>query len=75
MLTRIHDAAFSVGAFNPTVAQDALEGGRFDSTPNDPYAYLYAAGGDSTAVAEALLRELPIDDRGGKRSRSAMKAP
>ena len=66
MLTRLHDAAFGAAAFNPTVARDALEGGRFDSTPDDPYAYLYAAGDDSTAVAEALLRELPIDERGGR---------
>ena len=66
VLTRLHDAAFDVAAFNPTVARNALEGGRFDSTPEDPYAFLYAAGDDSTAVAEALLRELPIDERGGR---------
>lgn len=66
VLTRLHDAAFDVAAFNPTVARNALDGGRFDSTPDDPYAFLYAAGDDSTAVAEALLRELPVDERGGR---------
>ena len=64
LLTRIHSAQFPVGAFNPTVAREQLRGGRFDSTPEDPYAFLYAAGDDPTAVAEALLRELPIDERG-----------
>ena len=66
VLTRLHHAAFDVAAFNPIVARDTLEGGRFDGTPEDPYGFLYAASDDATAVAEALLRELPIDERGGR---------
>ena len=48
------------------MARNAREGGCFGDTPEDPYAFLYAAGDDSTAVAEALLRELPIGERGGR---------
>ena len=63
-LTRIHSADFDVTGFNPTVARSDLRGGRFDSTPDDEYAFLYAAADDATAVSEALLRDLQIDDRG-----------
>ena len=65
-LTRIHSAAFDVTRFNPTVARSDLLGGRFDATPDDEYAFLYAAEDDATAVSEALLRDLPIDDRGAR---------
>ncbi len=65
-LTRIHSAAFDVVDFNPTVARSDLQGGRFDSTPGDEYAFLYAADSDPTAVAEVLLRDLPFDDYGAR---------
>ena len=65
-LTRIHSADFDVTGFNPTVARSDLLGGRFDSTPDDEYAFLYAAADDATAVSEALLRDLQIDDRGAR---------
>lgn len=65
-LTRIHSAQFAVTEFNPTVARSELRGGRFDATPGDEYPYLYAAEDDATAVSEALLRDLPIDDRGAR---------
>ena len=55
MLKRLHDAAFRIAAFNPIVARDTLEGGRFDGTPEDPFAFLYAAGDDVTAIAKARL--------------------
>ena len=64
VLTRLHSAEFEVTDFNPTVAEDAIQGGRFDATPEDEYAFLYAAGDDATAVSEALLRDIPGDDRG-----------
>ena len=64
MLTRIHSTAFGVTQFNPTIAQSDLQGGRFDSTPGDEYAFLYAAEDDATAVSEVLLRDLPVDDHG-----------
>ena len=65
-LTRIHSTAFGVTDFNPSVARSSLRGGRFDSTPHDPYAFLYAAGDDATAVCEVLLRDLPVDERGAR---------
>ena len=65
-LTRIHSAAFGAVEFNPTVARSDLRGGRFDSTPGDDYAFLYAADNDPTAVSEVLLRDLPIDDYGAR---------
>ncbi|MXY78115.1 MAG: RES family NAD+ phosphorylase [Chloroflexi bacterium] len=48
------------------MADHPLVGGRFDSTTQDPYSFLYAAGDDATAVAETLLRDLPFDERGGR---------
>ena len=65
-LTRIHSAAFGVSEFNPTVARTDLQGGRFDATPADEYAFLYAAEDDTTAVSETLLGDLPIDERGAR---------
>ena len=65
-LTRIHSAAFGAIEFNPTVAASGLRGGRFDATPGDEYPFLYAAEDDGTAVAEVLLRDLPIDERGAR---------
>ena len=65
-LTRIHSTAFGVTQFNPTVAQSDLRGGRFDATPRDEYSFLYVAEDDTTAAAEVLLRDLPIDDYGAR---------
>ncbi|WP_420625417.1 RES family NAD+ phosphorylase [Candidatus Poriferisodalis sp.] len=68
MLWRLHDEEFGANEFNPNpVTQDHIgkyQGGRFDSRPDDPYEFLYAAGDDSTAIAEVLLRDLPSDDYG-----------
>ena len=65
-LTRIHSAAFHVTMFNPTLARSDLSGGRFDATPDDVHAFLYAAEDDATAVSETLLRDLPIDESGAR---------
>ncbi len=59
-LTRIHDGRFSAVSFNPTLADRHWGGGRFDATPDDPYAFLYAGANDRCAVAETLLRNLPL---------------
>lgn len=48
--------------FNPTVAVKDNHGGRFDSIPSDPYAYLYGTSDDTTAVCEALLRDFSFDE-------------
>jgi hypothetical protein len=65
-LTRLHSDRFAVIEFNPTVTRSSLQGGRFDATPEDQYGFLYAAEDDATAVSEALLRDLPIDERGAR---------
>lgn len=65
-LTRVHSTAFSVTQFNPRLALDDRQGGRFDGTPEDEYAFLYAASNDATAVSEALLRDLPVDEYGAR---------
>ncbi len=66
VLSRVHSARFDVSIFNPTLADAHWGGGRFDATEEDRYAYLYAAGDDATAITEALLRDLPIDDQGAR---------
>lgn len=65
-LVRIHSAGFGATDFNPTVARSDLSGGRFDSTPADPYPFLYAALDEHTAVSETLLRDVPFDRRGAR---------
>lgn len=65
-LTRIHSTGYGVTQFNPTIARSDLQGSRFDATPDDEYAFLYAAGDDATAVSEVLLRDLPINDYGAR---------
>ena len=65
-LTRVHSTAFGVTQFNPTLALGDLQGGRFDGSPEDEYAFLYAAENDATAVSEVLLRDLPVDDYGAR---------
>ena len=65
-LTRIHSIQFDVTEFNPAVAKSPLAGGRFDATGNDAYAILYAADDDRTAISEAVLRDLPINERGAR---------
>lgn len=67
-LVRVHDAEFAAGAFRPIpiLAGRAarLRGGRFDATESDPFPSLYAASDGPTAISEALLRDLPMDDSG-----------
>ena len=46
-------------AFNPTPQSTALRGGRFDSVDGS-YAYTYLGDGPSGAIAETLMRDLPL---------------
>src|SRR4029079_5593936 len=59
LLHRVHSDAFGSTEFNPTKADDPLRGGRFDSNDGS-YAYLYAGQDLPTAIAEMLVRDLPI---------------
>lgn len=62
----MHSHRFGAMEFNPNLAVSDLRGGRFDATPADEYAFLYAADSDRTAVSEALLRDLPMDAWGAR---------
>ena len=67
-LVRVHAAEFAPNSFNPNAAPTGragrLKGGRFDATEDDPFPYLYAANVGPTAVSEALLRDLPMNEQG-----------
>lgn len=64
VLSVVHKAAYEATSFNPNSASVLFGGGRFDPTSEQPYGYLYAGESDEAAVAEALLRDVPADDRG-----------
>lgn len=66
IVSRVHPFAYAATAFNPTTADPLFGGSRFDSTPTDPYEYLYGGADDAVAIAETLLRDIPADDRGGR---------
>ncbi|MEU4829450.1 RES family NAD+ phosphorylase [Streptosporangium sp. NPDC023615] len=70
-LWRVHDRRFKATDFNPRPADANFGGGRFDGTGNDPYPYYYAGLEAETALAEALLRDIPFDDRGVRLVRRA----
>lgn len=63
---RIHQKRFPAEAFNPVPCHRYYGGGRFDSTDDDVYAYLYAGQTPATAIAETMLRDLPFDDTGAR---------
>jgi hypothetical protein len=64
VLSRVHRNKYGGADFSPIASDILFGGGRFDSTALDPYEYLYAGASDSTAIAEALLRDVEADDRG-----------
>lgn len=66
VLSRVHQTRHSATSFNPVPADVLYGGGRFDSTASDPYGYTYAAMSDNAAVSEALLRDVPANDRGAR---------
>ncbi|MFF7236413.1 RES family NAD+ phosphorylase [Streptomyces collinus] len=67
VLYRVHSARRDAASFNGTPVDHHFGGGRFDSTPNDEYAYLYAAPGVRTALVERLARDMCFDGRGNPR--------
>jgi hypothetical protein len=64
VLYRIHPTTFGATAFNPKLTHRYFGGGRFDATDDDAYGYMYVGDTDLCAVAETLLRDLPIDATG-----------
>jgi hypothetical protein len=70
-LWRVHRRRRSGAAFNHVKADPHFGGSRFDSTPDDPYSFLYAAPGAQTALLEALVRGIPFNDNGKRQIRRA----
>jgi hypothetical protein len=66
VLSRVHRTDYGGLEFNPVGAEVLFGGGRFDSTAEDSYAYLYAAQTDRAALSETLLRDLPANDHGAR---------
>jgi RES domain len=63
-LWRVHRRTRSAADFKPVVSDRHFGGGRFDSTPDDPYPFLYVALRQETALLETLVRGIPFDSRG-----------
>lgn len=61
-LWRVHSTRFPAAVFNPTPATNPLRGGRFD-TIDGKYGCLYAAKAREAAVAEVLVRDIPVDGK------------
>lgn len=57
-LWRVHSADRAASAFCPVQSDDLFGGGRFDSTSEDYYTFLYAAFTPETALCETLLQGL-----------------
>lgn len=64
VFSRVHQTAYAATEFNQVGSDVLFGGGRFDSTTEDVYGYLYAGESDSSAVAEGLLRDVDANDRG-----------
>jgi hypothetical protein len=64
VLFRVHRSGHPAHEFNPRPSHRYYGGGRFDSTADDCYSYLYAGESIDTAIAESFMRDLPFDDFG-----------
>lgn len=63
VLFRVHQTRFDAAAFNPEPAHRYYGGGRFDSTEDDRYEYLYAGESVGVAIAETFLRDIAYSAR------------
>ena len=70
-LWRVHSRRRAGAAFNHVQSDPHFGGSRFDSTPADPYPFLYAAPGAQTALLETLVRGIPFNDSGQRQIRRA----
>jgi hypothetical protein len=64
---RVHSTHREPTTYNSRPSHAFYYGGRFDSTPYDPYGYLYVGFGVGAAVCEVLLRSLPFESDGSPR--------
>jgi hypothetical protein len=63
----VHSTHREPTTYNSRPSHAFYYGGRFDSTPYDPYGYLYVGFGVGAAVCEVLLRSLPFESDGSPR--------
>src|SRR5579859_4196214 len=63
-LWRVHRRCWSGTDFKEVTPDPHFGGSRFDSTPEDPFPYLYAALEAHTALLETLVRGIPFDNAG-----------
>ncbi|MER6140144.1 RES family NAD+ phosphorylase [Streptomyces sparsogenes] len=66
-LFRVHSSSRSPLKPKDLPSDRVWGGGRFDSTDEDPYPFLYAGLSETAALAEVLLRDLDFDPEGGPR--------
>ncbi|MFE4451778.1 RES family NAD+ phosphorylase [Streptomyces sp. NPDC056796] len=66
-LYRVHSTHRDAVEYNSRLSHPFYFGGRFDSTPHDPYGYAYVGFGAGAAVCEVLLRSLPFESGAGPR--------
>jgi hypothetical protein len=71
VLWRVHRRTRPATAFNPNISDGVFGGGRFDSTAEDPFPFLYVAMRPETALLETLVRSIPFDARGVRYIRRA----
>lgn len=70
-LWRVHRRTRPATVFKPIVSDGHFGGGRFDSTAEDPYPFVYAGFRSETALLETLVRSIPFDARGVRYLRRA----
>lgn len=63
VMFRIHASRFDADQFNPVQSHRYFGGGRFDSTEDDKFSYMYAGQSVDVALSETLLRDLPLNER------------
>jgi RES domain-containing protein len=66
LVWRVHRSYRLCTAFKEEGAHRYFGGGRFDSTDDDVYPYMYAARSAEAALSELLLRDEPTDDVGDR---------
>jgi hypothetical protein len=71
LLWRVHRHTRSPGTFKAVASDGHFGGGRFDSTRDDPYPYLYVALRPETALLETLVRSIPFNEHGARYLRRA----
>jgi RES domain len=73
-LWRVHRRCRSAAEFKDISSDPHFGGNRFDSTPEDPYPFLYAARDQRTALIEALVRGIAFNGNGRRMIRRAAVA-